>query len=84
MLFEERAPPLDVFVFDLRQIVEDGASLWIRLHARQRAIEPRGVHLVEVVLAPGGFDRHSSMLSRVGPFLAKEPEGSCVWLLSSK
>jgi len=49
---------LHVLVFDLREVVEDGAALWIRLDARERAIEPRGVHLVGVVLGPGWLDRH--------------------------
>ena len=65
VLMEERAPPFDVLVFDLREIVEDGAPLWIRFDTRQCAIQPCGVHLVKVVLTPGGFDRHSSMLSRL-------------------
>ena len=58
MFVKQRAPPLDMFVFDSREVVEDRAPRRIRLDARERAIQPRGVHLVAVVITPGGFDRH--------------------------
>ena len=70
MLVKQRPPPLDVGILDPGQILEDGAALNVPLNARECPVQPGGIHLVGVVLVPRGFNRHSSMLSRVGLVLA--------------
>ena len=64
MLVKQRPPPLHVIVFDPGEILEDGATLHVALDASERAVQPGGIHLIGVVVVPGGFNRHGSMLSR--------------------
>src|SRR6185503_8679779 len=64
VLLKQRPPALHMIVFDPGEILKDGATLHVALDACERAVQPRRIHLIGVVVVPNGFDRHSSMLSR--------------------
>jgi len=55
---EQAAPPTDVRVFNDCELLEDRAPRRVTFGFSQCAVQPRGVHLVAVILGPDRIGRH--------------------------
>lgn len=60
---EQAAPPPHVRVLDRREPLEEYSPGRVTFVTGEQTVQPRGVHLVSVILGPDRIDSHDGMLS---------------------